>query len=118
MRKIVLPLVGFWEISGKLDEVRGRIVGIEAAVDAVLASLTDIQQQIKQLDAEVKAASISSDEKSARSESDLVERFDKLIGTLASETDRLDSYIAYRADTLRESIVTLSDSIDRTDKPN
>jgi FkbM family methyltransferase len=114
LRKLVLPLVGFWEVFGRLEELRGRIGSLESATSASLALLTQIQRQISQVDVTLTATSNeASSQIKARIdqiEADLAQRFDKLAGsvatTVASETDRLDGYIAYHADTLKESIVT------------
>jgi FkbM family methyltransferase len=138
LRTFVLPLVGFWEVFGRLEELRGRVGGLESANNASLGLLTDIKEQISQVDVGLKVASVASDELSAQVrerivqieadltwrfdnliaqiESDLARRFDRLaetfVTTVASETDRLDGYIAYHVDALKEDIVSLRDGVD------
>jgi FkbM family methyltransferase len=121
LRRYILPLVGFWEILGRLEELRGRVGGLESSAGASSASLASIQSRFDQIKVELAgrfdklAATLASetDRLAATLATTVASETDRLAATLAttvaSETDLLDGYIAYHAASLQENMVAPND---------
>jgi FkbM family methyltransferase len=101
LRRFVLPLVGFWDLLSRLEELQKRVGQLETTTVASHALLPQIQCQITLFHAEL-AGRVS--ELMAA----LTARDAAMATAMAAEVERLDGYNAYHAASLRDCIAEIS----------
>jgi FkbM family methyltransferase len=125
LRKYVLPLVGFWDLVFRLDELRKRTGGLESSTAASHELLSQIQSQIalshellSQIQVQIALSHTEFygrldrlDERLAGLTAVLTARDGALATTITAEVDRLDAYIAYHSGMLRDRVVGITDDI-------
>jgi FkbM family methyltransferase len=55
LRRLVLPLVGFWEVVRRLDELRAEIAAVQPRFDELRAEIAAVQPRLDELRAEIAA---------------------------------------------------------------
>jgi FkbM family methyltransferase len=107
LRRYVLPLVGFWDLLFRLEELQKRVGGLEATMVASHELLSQIQGQITLFH---NGLAGRLDRLDGRLE-ELTARDGALATTIAAEVDRLDGYIAYHAAELGDCVVGISNDL-------
>jgi FkbM family methyltransferase len=111
LRRYVLPLVGFWDLLFRLEELQKRVGGLEATTRASHDFHSEINGQIALIHAGIAERLDRLHERLDGLTAALTAQDGALATTIAAEVDRLDGYVAYRAATLGNSVLGISDEL-------
>src|SRR5215217_1483853 len=94
LREYVQPMVGFWDVLDRLEDLRARMDRLEANQIVLAPAVSSIGDRLHHV--------VTNQER-------LIARDGPLAAMLSREVDRLDGYLAYHAVSLQDSLAAMRD---------
>lgn len=108
LREYIRPLVGFWDLLERIEELRERVSRLEPTTNAAYKLLLENQGTISNIEPGL----FERLDLLTTAQTHLTGRGGPLIATVAAEVDRLDGYLSHHAATLREGFAAEMNRLD------